>query len=153
MKRSFILTEISSIGICLLLISQMMFPETFTGAWFRYAILTLMTVTILSTQKGERLRVYDRQRQLCLTPFLWCYWWVEKILIGITVLCLFVSKWGIYSALSVFLLFDRVCNTPFRINNNIKNINVTKLCLCCLWLMLILELWLFENLGRVGNLW
>ena len=105
MKRSFILTEISSIGICLLLISQMMFPETFTGAWFRYAILTLMVVTILSTQKGERLRVYDRQRQLCLTPFLWCYWWVEKILIGITVLCLFVSKWGIYSALSVFLLF------------------------------------------------
>lgn len=105
MKKSFILTEISSTGICLLLISQMMFPETFTGAWFRYAILTLMAVTLLSTQKGERLRVYDRQRQLCLTPFLWCYWWVEKILIGIAVLCLFMSEWDAQPALLVLLPF------------------------------------------------
>lgn len=105
MKKSFILTEISSTGICLLLISQMMFPETFTGAWFRYAILTLMAVTLLSTQKGERLRVYDWQRQLCLTPFLWCYWWVEKILIGIAVLCLFMSEWDTQPALSVLLPF------------------------------------------------
>ncbi len=105
MKKSFILTEISSTGICLLLISQMMFPETFTGAWFRYAILALMAITLLSTQKGVRLRVYDRQRQLCLTPFLWCYWWVEKILIGIAVLCLFMSEWNAQPALSVLLPF------------------------------------------------
>lgn len=83
--KIYLLNEASNIAICLLLILKIQFTETITGTWFSGTIIALMCIVLLSgsylQKKSHRLLLYKWHDKLCLTPFLWFYYYFEKALV------------------------------------------------------------------------
>lgn len=88
--KIYLLNEASNIAIYLLLILKIQFTETITGTWFSGTIIALMCIVLLSgsylQKKSHRLLLYKWHDKLCLTPFLWFYYYFEKALVILSVI-------------------------------------------------------------------
>lgn len=96
--KIYILNEASNLGCCLLLLATVLFPETVTGSWFLVTVIALMCLILLSgaylQKKKYRPILYQWQDRLCLTTFLWFYYYFEKASVLFFVLYVLFDAWG-----------------------------------------------------------
>lgn len=93
--KIYYLNEASTTGICILLVLKLLFPEIIAGTWFVSAVIILMAIILyceMNRKKEHRPLLYTMQRELFLTPFLWFYYYYEKALFIVAILCFFTDS-------------------------------------------------------------
>lgn len=93
--KIYYLNEASTTGICILLVLKLLFPKIITGTSFVSAIIILVGIILfceMNRKKEQRPLLYTMQRKLFLTPFLWFYYYYEKALFMVAILCFFTDS-------------------------------------------------------------
>lgn len=95
MPKIYYLNEASTTNICILLVLKLLFPEIIAGTWFVSAVIILMIIILfgeMNRKKEHRPLLYTMHRELFLTPFLRFYYYYEKALFIVAILCFFTDS-------------------------------------------------------------